>query len=206
MENGILELVNFYIKIGGLPLVFLIIFLETGLFLGFFLPGDSLLFALGIIAAAKIVDLNLTLWGCTIASILGNYVAYFLGYSIINYFGNSYKGNFINKYSKHLEKTREFYNKYGLMAILYARFIPFFRGFIPFLAGMIKMNLAIFSFYNILSAFVWVWSLVLLGYFLGNLIPKNFVALAILAVIVISLIPLVYKFLKDDTRKSLNKV
>ncbi|MFN4220459.1 MAG: hypothetical protein ACK4GJ_06040, partial [bacterium] len=64
MENSVLELVNLYIKVGGLPLIFLIIFVETGIFLGFFLPGDSLLFALGIIAAAKIIDLNLTLAGC----------------------------------------------------------------------------------------------------------------------------------------------
>ncbi|MFN3996048.1 MAG: DedA family protein [bacterium] len=198
MENSVLELVNLYIKVGGLPLIFLIIFVETGIFLGFFLPGDSLLFALGIIAAAKIIDLNLTLVGCTVAAILGNYFAYFAGYFLADKF--LYK--LLEKYQDNIRKTREFYNRYGSLAIIYARFIPFFRGFVPFVAGMIKMNIWVYSLYNILSAFIWVYGLVLLGYFLGVSIPnvEKYVHLIILIIIVFSILPIVYKFSKSGKR------
>lgn len=194
METGVLELVNFYIKIGGLPLVFLIIFIETGIFLGFFLPGDSLLFALGIIAAARIIDLSFTLVGCTIAAILGNYFAYFAGY----FLADKVFHNLLNKYSYHLKKTQEFYSKYGPLAIIYARFIPFFRGFVPFVAGMVKMNFVTYSLYNVLSAFIWVYSLVLLGYFLGLSIPniEKYVHIVILGIIILSILPIFYKTLK----------
>ncbi len=205
MENSsILELVNFYIKVGGLPLVFLIIFIETGIFLGFFLPGDSLLFALGIIAAAKIIDLKFTIIGCIIAAILGNYFAYFMGY----FLAEKFLQKILNKYSKQIAKTKEFYNRYGSFAIIYARFIPFFRGFVPFVAGLVKMNFLIYSLYNILSAFIWVLSLVLLGYFLGVSIPniEKYVHIMILAVIILSLIPVFYKILKERNRVLNNSI
>ncbi|MCS7244347.1 MAG: VTT domain-containing protein [Candidatus Calescibacterium sp.] len=200
MEATVLELVNLYIKIGGLPLVFLIIFIETGIFLGFFLPGDSLLFALGIIAAAKIIDLNLTLVGCTVAAILGNYFAYFAGY----FLADKVLANLLNKYSDHIKKTQEFYSKYGSFAIIYARFIPFFRGFVPFLAGMVKMNFITYSIYNVVSAFIWVFSLTLLGYFLGISIPniEKYVHVIILVIILVSLLPIFYKTLKAKVEKT----
>ncbi|MCX7759128.1 MAG: VTT domain-containing protein [bacterium] len=200
METTVLELVNLYIKIGGLPLVFLIIFIETGIFLGFFLPGDSLLFALGIIAAAKIIDLNITLVGCTVAAILGNYFAYFAGY----FLADKVLVNLLNKYSDHIKKTQEFYSKYGSFAIIYARFIPFFRGFVPFLAGMVKMNFITYSIYNVVSAFIWVFSLTLLGYFLGISIPniEKYVHVIILFIIVVSLLPIFYKTLKVRAQKT----
>ncbi|MCX7758394.1 MAG: VTT domain-containing protein [bacterium] len=202
MEASVLETVNFYIKVGGLPLVFLIIFIETGIFLGFFLPGDSLLFALGIIAAAKIIDLNFTLVGCTVAAIMGNYFAYFAGY----FLADKVLSNLLKKYSHHLNRTQEFYSKHGAFAIIFARFIPFFRGFVPFLAGMVKMNFFTYSLYNVLSAFIWVYSLVLLGYFLGSSIPniKKYVHLIILAIVVLSVLPIFYKTLRNRKVKEQN--
>lgn len=199
MENSVLELVNFYIKVGGLPLIFLIIFMETGIFLGFFLPGDSLLFALGIIAAAKVIDLKLALVGCTLAAVLGNYFAYFAGY----FLADKFLQKILEKYQDHIRKTKEFYNKYGSFAIIYARFIPFFRGFVPFVAGIVKMNFWVYSFYNILSAFIWVFGLVLLGYFLGVSLPniEKYVHLVILIIIIVSLLPIFYKISKNRERK-----
>lgn len=203
MENSLLEVVNFYIKIGGLPLVFLIIFVETGIFLGFFLPGDSLLFALGIIASTGIIDLRLTLIGCSIAGILGNYFAYFAGY----FLASNLLVNILKKYSNHIRKTQEFYSKYGSLAIIYARFIPFFRGFVPFVAGMVKMNFWVFSIYNLLSAILWVFSLVYLGYFLGSSIPniEKYFHIVVFLIILISLIPIFYKFFVKK-KKSVNLV
>lgn len=199
MENGILELVNFYIKVGGLPLVFLIIFIETGIFLGFFLPGDSLLFALGFFAAAKMINLNLTLWGCFIAAILGNYFAYFAGY----FLADKVLVNLIEKYKQNIVKAQQFYNKYGPLAIIYARFIPFFRGFVPFVAGIVKMNFFVYSVYNVISAFIWVFGLVLLGYFLGSAIPnvEKYIHIFIFVIIILSLIPVFYKFLTKREEK-----
>ncbi|MEN3015613.1 MAG: DedA family protein [bacterium] len=194
MENSLVEVVKWYIKVGGLPLVFLIIFVETGIFLGFFLPGDSLLFALGILAAAKIIDLNITLIGCTVAAILGNFLAYYLGY----FMADKVLYNILQKYQEHIKKTNEFYSKYGSLAIIYARFIPFFRGFVPFVAGMVKMNFAIYTIFNIVSAFIWVYGLVLLGYYLGISIPKieKYFHVAILMIIILSLLPVFYKILR----------
>ncbi|MCX7869981.1 MAG: DedA family protein [bacterium] len=195
MENNVLELVNFYLKLGGLPLIFLIIFIETGIFLGFFLPGDSLLFTLGLLIAAKILPLEYTIIGCIIAAVLGNYTGYFIG----SFLYDSLKNKFFYKYEDKILKAKEFYDKYGFMAIIYARFIPFFRGFIPLVAGIVKMNFIQYTIYNIISAILWVVSLVLLGIFLGKVIPdiEKYIYLIILAIIVISLLPVLIKFIKS---------
>ncbi|MGB9638769.1 MAG: DedA family protein [bacterium] len=194
MENNVLELVNFYLKIGGLPLVFLIIFIETGIFLGFFLPGDSLLFTLGLLISAKILPLEYTIIGCTVASILGNYTGYFIG----SFLYDSLKSKFFYKYEDKIIKAKEFYDKYGFMAIIYARFIPFFRGFIPLVAGIVKMNFIKYTIYNVISAVLWVNFLVFLGLFLGKTIPniEKYIYPILLTIIIISVLPVIIKVYK----------
>lgn len=194
MENNLLELVNFYLKIGGLPLVFLIIFIETAIFLGLFLPGDSLLFTLGLLIAANVLPLEYTIIGCIVAAILGNYAGYFIG----SFLYDSLKSKFFYKYNDKILKAKEFYDKYGFMAIIYARFIPFFRGFIPLVAGIVKMNFIKYTIYNIISAILWVNSLVLLGLFLGKTIPniEKYIYLILFTIIIISLLPIIIKVYK----------
>jgi len=194
MENNVLELVNFYLRIGGLPLIFLVIFIETGIFLGFFLPGDSLLFTLGLLIAAKILPLEYTIIGCIIAAILGNYTGYFIG----NFLYDSLRDKFFYKYEDKILKAKEFYDKYGFMAIIYSRFIPFFRGFIPLVAGIVKMNLIKYTIYNIFSAVLWVVSLVLLGFFLGKTIKniEKYIYIILLLIIMFSILPVIIKSFK----------
>jgi membrane-associated protein len=194
MESNVLELINFYLKIGGLPLIFLIIFIETGIFLGFFLPGDSLLFTLGLLIAAKILPLEYTIIGCIVAATLGNYTGYFIG----NFLYDSLKDKFFYKYEDKILKAKEFYNKYGFMAIIYARFIPFFRGFIPLVAGIVKMDLLKYTIYNIVSAILWVNSLVFLGFYLGKTIKniEKYIYIILLLIIILSILPIIIKSFK----------
>jgi len=194
MESNVLELINFYLKIGGLPLIFLIIFIETGIFLGFFLPGDSLLFTLGLLISAKILPLEYTIIGCIIAATLGNYTGYFIG----KFLYDSLKDKFFYKYEDKILKAKKFYNKYGFMAIIYARFIPFFRGFIPLVAGIVKMDLLKYTIYNIVSAILWVNSLVFLGFYLGKTIKniEKYIYIILLLIIILSILPIIIKSFK----------
>ena len=197
MESNVLELVNFYLKVGGLPLIFLIVFIETGIFLGFFLPGDSLLVVLGLLIAAKVLPFEYTVLGCIVASVLGNYTGYFIGAFLYD----SLKNKFFYKYESQINKAKEFYNKYGFMAIVYARFIPFFRGLIPLVAGIVKMDIIKYTLYNIISAIIWVLSLILVGFIFGKTVPniEKFVHIVILAVIILSILPIILKFFKSKS-------
>jgi membrane-associated protein len=170
--------------------VFTVIFCETGLVVTPFLPGDSLLFTLGSIAAQAQNPLNILILLplLILASILGNHVNYLIGRAIgpkIFSFKNSW---FFNK--KHLEKTHQFYEKHGGKTIIMARFLPIIRTFAPFVAGISYMNIQKFNLYNMASGILWAGSLLGLGYFLGSLpfIKDNF-TLVIYGIIVLSLMP-----------------
>ena len=172
-------------------LLFLIIFCETGLVVTPFLPGDSLLFAIGAIAADPTSNLNI--WVAAgillIAAILGDTVNYWIG----RRFGGWMMRQFprIVKPS-HIEKTNEFFVRYGGKTIIIARFVPIVRTFAPFVAGIGRMSYAKFLCYNVIGAIVWVVSLTYLGYALGNVpfVKKNF-ELVILAIIAISILPMI---------------
>lgn len=168
-------------------ILFLIIFVETGLVVMPFLPGDSLLFAAGAFAAKGDLNLALLMVLLFIAAVIGDTLNYAIGNFIgPKVFSRDYR--FIKR--KHLEKTHEFYEKHGGKTIIIARFIPIIRTFAPFVAGVGSMTYRRFIVYNLIGGFVWVVAFLTLGYFFGNLpiVKKNF-TLVIFAIIFISILP-----------------
>ena len=171
-------------------ILFVVIFVETGLVVMPFLPGDSLLFAAGTFAALG----SLNIWGLVglliVAAVLGDAV----NYSIGHYLGErAYNIKWIKR--EHLEKTHAFFEKHGGKAIFLARFVPIVRTFAPFVAGIGKMSYGYFATYNIAGGVTWVLTFTLLGYFFGNLdfVKKNF-ELVIIAIILISVVPMFYEW------------
>lgn len=185
-------------------LLFLIIFCETGLVVTPFLPGDSLLFALGAIAAIPESPLSaiLLFFILTIAAIIGDTVNYSIGKFAGPKVFKSQKIPLLNQ--KQLLKTQEFYLKHGGKTIVWARFIPIIRTFAPFVAGIGSMNYQRFLSYNILGAIFWISSFLSLGYLFGNLpiIQKNF-HIVIFVIIFISFLPVVIEYLKSLKAKRL---
>lgn len=185
-------------------ILFFIIFCETGLIVTPFLPGDSLLFAVGTITALPDTQLTLapailTLVG---AAILGDFVNYFTG----KWFGKRWineEKSFIKK--EYIHETQNFFKKYGSMAVVYGRFLPIFRTFVPFVSGIAQMHYKKFVRFNVLGALIWVSAFILLGHFFGNIpvIRSNF-SYAILAIIFISIIPPIIQFfkIKQQRKKS----
>ncbi|MBA2653417.1 MAG: DedA family protein [Tatlockia sp.] len=176
--------------------LFLIIFCETGLVITPFLPGDSLLFVAGSIAAQPSEPLSvlLLLILLIIASILGNQLNYLIGRMIGPRVFSAEGSWLLNK--KYLEETHRFYEKHGGKTIIFARFIPIIRTFAPFVAGIGYMGIYQFTLYNISSAFLWIGSLLACGYFFGSLpfIKDNF-TLVIYGIILLSLTPPILAFL-----------
>jgi membrane-associated protein len=170
-------------------LLFLIIFSETGLVVTPFLPGDALLFTVGTLTAQNgPLNLPLILALLTVAGILGHTVNYWIGNKIGQKLFSNPKSRIFNR--KHLEQTHAFYERHGAKTILLSRFIPLIRTFAPFVAGMGSMSYRKFFGYNVVGAFVWVFGIILLGHFFGNIpyVQKNF-SLVIFAIVVISMIP-----------------
>jgi membrane-associated protein len=176
-------------------LLFLIIFLETGLVVTPILPGDSLLFAAGSFAGIGALSLWPLFFLLTAAAILGDTVNYAIGARLGPRVFHYPRSRFFNP--EHLKKTHEFYEKYGGKTIIIARFIPIIRTFAPFVAGIGKMTYARFLAYNVTGGILWVSVCVFSGYFFGNLpfVKKNF-SLVILAIVVISVLPAVVEFLR----------
>ncbi|MDS4016239.1 MAG: DedA family protein [Candidatus Accumulibacter sp.] len=172
-------------------ILFAIIFSETGFVVTPFLPGDSLIFVAGALAALGGMDIGILLAVLSAAAILGNMVNYqigrFLGPKVFHW----EQSRFFNKAA--LDKTHAFYEKHGGKTLVISRFLPLFRTFAPFVAGIGAMGYARFTFFNLIGALAWVGSLTLAGYWFGNLpwIQQN-LTLVIVAIIVISLLPVVY--------------
>jgi membrane-associated protein len=178
-------------------LLFLIIFCETGLVVTPILPGDSLLFAVGALAAANgsTMSMPLLLLLLMAAAIIGDAVNYFAGYQIgprVFRYENSW---LLNK--NHLERTQQFYEKHGGKTIIIARFVPIIRTFAPFVAGIGKMRYPRFAIYNVVGGVAWVAAFLLGGYFFGNLsgIKERF-HIIVVGIIFISVLPIVIEFLK----------
>lgn len=176
-------------------LLFLIIFCETGLVVTPFLPGDSLLFAVGTFAALGSIDIGWLVVLLSLAAILGDNVNYWIGYFTGPRVFSREKSRFLNK--EYLDRTHRFYEKYGGKTIVIARFIPIIRTFAPFVAGIGRMTYRRFTLYNIVGGIAWILIFVLGGYFFGNipLIKRNF-EIVILAIIFISVLPGVVEFLR----------
>jgi membrane-associated protein len=182
-------------------ILFLIIFCETGLVVTPFLPGDSLLFALGALAALENgLDLWVLLIGLTIAGILGDTVNYHLG----KYFGPKvFRADSRFFKTQYLTQTQAFYTRWGAFTIVAARFAPIVRTFAPFVAGIGSMNYRKFLFFNIFGAIAWVFSFVLAGFFFGNipLIKRNF-TIVIISVILGSVLPMLIPLIKSKLKKT----
>jgi membrane-associated protein len=185
-------------------IIFAIIFAETGLVVIPFLPGDSLLFAVGTLAGGGLLNISISYFALLIAAILGDTVNYWIGHYIGPKVFHKENSRFFNK--EYLEKTREFYAKYGGKTIIIARFLPIIRTFAPFVAGVGKMNYATFFFYNVFGGFIWVTSLVFAGFYLGGLpfIKANF-EYAIFAIIALSLLPMLIEYIKYERGPKISK-
>jgi len=182
-------------------IIFLIIFCETGLVVTPVLPGDSLLFAIGTFAAIGSLDLATVLALLTIAAVAGDTANYWIGHYLGPKVFHGEGSRFLNK--KHLERTHEFYEKYGGKTIIIARFIPIIRTFAPFVAGIGSMTYRKFLAYNVIGGILWIFSLTLAGYFFGNMlvVKKNF-SLVIMAIVVISCLPGVIEYLRQRGKQA----
>lgn len=181
-------------------ILFAIIFAETGLVIAPFLPGDSLLFIVGTLAGGEFLNIWLAYIVLLIAATLGDTVNYWLGHHFGARVFSKDNSKIFNR--SYLEKTRVFYAKHGGKTIILARFVPIIRTFAPFVAGIGKMHYGTFLMYNIVGGFAWVTSLVFAGYFFGGLdIVKDNFEYAVFGIIGISLLPVLFEYLKHRHEK-----
>jgi len=180
-------------------ILFLIVFCETGLVITPFLPGDSLLFVAGAIAAAGGMNIHLLVVLLIIAAILGDAVNYSVGHYLGPRVLKDRDSRWLNP--KHLERAHAFYEHHGGKTIIIARFVPIVRTYAPFVAGAASMPYPRFALYNITGAIVWVVSLGYAGYFFGNIpLIKDNLTLVIIAIIILSILPGVFEYLRHRRR------
>lgn len=183
----------------GYALLFGIVFAETGLLAGFFLPGDSLLFTVGMVAGAGHLDIFTIIVLLIAAAVLGDGAGYLLGRKAGPLVFSRPNSRWFKQ--EHLQRTREFYEKHGGKTIIYARFVPIIRTFAPFVAGVGNMSYKRFLSFNIFGGIGWVVMMTMLGYYLGGweIVRKNFEKV-ILGIILISVMPIIFEYFKS--RKS----
>ena len=200
LDRHLAEIIQQY-GVWTYAILFLIVFLETGLVVAPILPGDSLLFAAGAFAALGGLDIGSLFFLLVAAAILGDTLNYAIGHYLGPKVFHYEKSRFFNP--EHLKKTHAFYEKYGGKTIIIARFIPIVRTFAPFVAGVGAMNYRRFLAYNMVGGFLWVTICLFAGYFFGNLpfVKKNF-SLVILAIIVISILPAVVEYLRHRAARA----
>lgn len=176
--------------------LFIIVFAETGLLIGFFLPGDSLLFTAGLFAAQGLFNIYELVILLMIAAIVGDAVGYYIGNKSGHALYAREDSRFFKK--KHLLATKEFYDKYGVFTIVAARWMPFARTFAPVVAGIAEMPYSTFLTYNIIGGTTWVLSMTLAGYFLGTAFPAivNHLELVIVGIVFLSILPGIIKYLQ----------
>jgi membrane-associated protein len=200
----LLNLLGVYVYFG----LFFIIFAETGLAVGFFLPGDSLLVVAGLFAAAGKLNLWIMLITLFIAAVVGDAVGYYTGRRMGKTIFNRPKSRFFNP--DHLRKAHKFYEKHGGKTIIIARFVPIVRTFAPIVAGAAQMKYKDFLFYNIFGGFFWVFSMLLMGYFLGGVVEQvmqnwfgvanfkleNHIDKVVIVIVFLSILPMIIEFAK----------
>lgn len=189
---------------GGFYFLLVVVFAETGLFFGFFLPGDYLLFMAGLLCSSGMIDVSLgtLVLSVVTAGILGNYTGYWFGYRTGPMLFNKNDSLFFKK--RYVIIAEEFYAKHGGMALVLGRFFPIIRTFAPIFAGVVKVDFKKFTIYNMAGSVTWVNTFILSGYFLGRRYPqlKDNLEYIILGLIIITTIPLVFAFLKKRLAKS----
>jgi membrane-associated protein len=187
------------IKIGGLGLLLFIVFAETGLFIGFFLPGDSLLFTAGILCSTHVLDVNIVtlMLGLNLAATFGNLTGYYFGKRVgTKLFTRDDSLVFKKRY---VAITNSFYNRHGGKALILGRFLPIIRTFAPILSGVIKMELKIFVVYTVVGSILWTSTMTLSAYYLAKAIPnlKDHLGLVVLFLIIITAIPVISTYRKE---------
>lgn len=184
------------IRTAGYLGLFAIVFLESGIPVGFFLPGDSLLFTAGVLASAGFFNIFLLASLLTLAAILGDSAGYWLGARFGRGLFEKENALFLSK--KNLARTEAFYAKYGVRAIILARFVPVVRTFTPIFAGVAKMHYGTFLTYNIVGGVLWGTGVTVLGFSLGSLIPdiEKYLHYIIGIIIIASVLPIVFEVLK----------
>ncbi|MBG9374719.1 VTT domain-containing protein [Panacibacter sp. DH6] len=220
---------QFYIQNGGLWLLLFVIFAETGLFAGFFLPGDSLLFVAGIYAqnmddgspglshsflsliglggvSNEALDLFVLIALVSVAGILGNYVGYWFGRKSGPFLYNR-KDTLLFK-KKYLYQAQEFYERYGGWAIVAARFVPIIRTFAPIVAGIVQMDKKKFTYFNLVGCIAWVASMILAGHFLQkwilewfNFDLKEHLEIIVIGIVLVSTVPIIWKLFFSKSKK-----
>lgn len=189
------------IKTLGFVGVFGVLFAESGLFFGFFLPGDSLLFTAGILASQGFISFPVLLVVSFTAAVLGDNVGYWFGHRVGRRLFEKEDSMFFKKH--HLVEAQNFYEKNGPKTILLARFVPFVRTFAPIVAGAAKMHYSTFMRYNLLGGFLWAIGISTLGFFLGNIpVVKHNYEIVIFLIIIGSLFPVAHHILKDNNRRT----
>jgi membrane-associated protein len=192
------------LKEGGFYVVLFVIFAETGLFFGFFLPGDYLLFLAGMFVATGRLDVNIyvLVFGLIIAAISGNFTGYWFGKKTGPLLYKRKDTFFFKK--KYLIAAEKYYRKQGAFALIMGRFVPIVRTFAPIVAGVVKLDVKKFAFYNIVGAIIWIASLTLLGYFLGKRFAhqiEEYLVYIIIGFIFITTIPLIITFVKKKVNR-----
>jgi len=190
----------------GLPLLLFVIFAETGLFFGFFLPGDSLVFISGLFCATKnqLIGVNIVVLILLMiaAAVLGNIVGYLFGRRFGKTLFKKEDTFFFKK--RHLIATQNFYEKHGRKTLIMGRFLPYVRTFAPILAGIIHLDFRKFMLYNIAGAFAWIGSIASIGYFLGSKFPEteNYLGYIVIGLIVITTLPVAITYFKNRKQKN----
>jgi len=189
------------ITIGGMALLLFVIFAETGLLLGFFLPGDSLVFISGLLCATRPDLLHVSIYTLvielTIAAILGNIAGYWFGKRVGPALFKREDAFLFKK--RYVTITHDFYAKHGGKTLILGRFLPIIRTFAPILAGVIQIGFRRFMVYNIIGALLWISALTLIGYYLGTTIPwiKNYLGYIVIGLIIITSIPVIRTWLRE---------
>lgn len=196
------------LKEGGFYVVMFVIFAETGLFFGFFLPGDYLLFLAGMFVATGKLDVNIyvMIFGLCVSAVSGNFVGYWFGRKTGPMLYHRRESFFFKR--RYLKAAEEYYNKQGAFALIMGRFVPIVRTFAPIFAGVVKLDFKRFALYNVTGALIWIASLTLLGYFLGRRFEKeinDYLLYIIIGFIVITTIPLIITFVRKKVVKDDNE-
>jgi membrane-associated protein len=193
------------IAFGGIYLLLFVVFAETGLFVGFFLPGDSLLFTAGLLCSAGVLVINpvFLVILIIIAAVAGNMVGYGFGKKVGPLLFKRKSGFLFRQ--EHLLEAHEFYIKHGKKTLILSRFLPIVRTFAPIVAGIVKLDLHKFFIYSMTGAILWVSTLVLTGYFMGKFIPgtKDYLGYIVIFLIVITSIPFVYNSIRKKIRSKI---
>jgi membrane-associated protein len=203
LEGGMIHnFINWIIENGGLYVLLLIVFAETGLFIGFFLPGDSLLFAAGIVLGRLADEISVPVYVVLVmvivASVLGNIVGYWFGRKTGPMLFERRETWLFRR--KHLMKAKDFYDHYGKGTIFLAKFLPIVRTFAPIVAGVVKMDRPTFMLYNVLGSIAWVCSMMLAGYYLEEWVVKSYgfslmdyIEIITVCIILVTTLPVLWK-------------